>query len=370
MITKEKEVINKKKIVLVTDLLIGRGGMENVTSQVISALKKSEEFEAGFFVINSGEKTYSKSWLDNAVLFESVCTLRNKKVKNFIHTLRLLLFIRKYKPEHVITLNTIPSLMARRAITFSAHKTVLSTWMHLPPRERYRPHYLLSADHHFAISDEIKNQLTELGVGENNVDVVFNPVKKTDTVILRPESLRILYIGRIHFERQKQLKDLFDALARVSVRWSLDIVGDGEDLAICQSYTQQSGISDQITWHGWQSDPWEYVENNIKEVTCLVMTSNFEGFPLVLLEAISRGIYCVSSDCISGPSEIIENNINGQLYPQNDIITLSQIINKIGSDRVLPEQTVIKESIGKFYEDAYMNNFKNILNKIAEGKDE
>ncbi|CAM3695487.1 glycosyltransferase [Rahnella bruchi] len=370
MLIKKKEVINKKKILLVTDLLIGRGGMENVTSQVISAFKKGEEFEAGFFVINSGETTHSKSWLDNAVLFESVCKLRNKKLKNVIHTLRLLFFIRKYKPEHIITLNTIPNLMASRAIKYSAHKTILSTWMHLPPRERYRPHYLLSADHHFAISGEIKNQLTELGVNKNNIDVVFNPVKKSGKIILRPEQLRILYIGRVHFERQKQLKDLFDALVQVKVGWALDIVGDGEDVFECQSYAQQLGISEHITWHGWQNDPWEYVENNIKEVTCLVMTSNFEGFPLVLLEAISRGIYCVSSDCSSGPSEIIENNINGQLYPQNDIIALSKIINALGNDLVLPEHMLIKESIGKFYEDAYMNNFKNILNKITEGNDE
>jgi UDP-D-galactose:(glucosyl)LPS alpha-1,6-D-galactosyltransferase len=370
MITKKKEVINKKKILLVTDLLIGRGGMENVTSQVISALNKSGEFEAGFFVINSGETTHSKSWLENVVLFESVCALRNKKVKNFIHTLRLLFFIRKYKPEHIITLNTIPNLMAHRAIKYSAHKAILSTWMHLPPKDRYRPHYLLLADHHFAISNEIKNQLVELGINNNNVDVVFNPVNKSGKTILRPEQLRILYIGRIHFERQKQLKDLFDALARVSVDWTLDIIGDGEDLTECQSYTQRLGISDQITWHGWKNDPWEYVENNIKEVTCLVMTSNFEGFPLVLLEAVSRGIYCVTSDCISGPSEIIENNINGQLYPQNDIIELSKIIATLGNGLRLPEHALIKESIGKFYEDAYMNNFKNILNNITEGKDE
>lgn len=364
----ENEVARKKKVVLVTDLLIGRGGMENVTSQIVSEFKKSDEFDAGFFVINSGEKTQSRTWLDNAVFHESVCKLRNKKIKNFIHTLRLMFFIKKHKPDHVITLNTIPNLMAYRAIKYSGQKSVLSTWMHLPPKERYRPHYLLSARHHFAISGEIKNQLVTLGVAPADVDVVFNPVKKTEVVIPRPSHLRILYVGRIHFERQKQLKDLFDAVRKINIPWSLEIVGDGEDVAECQAYTHTLGISGHVTWHGWQSDPWKYVEESIREVTCLAMTSNFEGFPLVLLEAISRGIYCVSSDCVSGPSEIIENNINGRLYPQNDSVRLSEILQQTGMAAALPEHALIKESIGKFYEDKYMENFKMILNKISEDK--
>ena len=360
--------IRKQRIVLVTDLMAGRGGMENVTGQLITALNAEAGTEAGLFIINSGEESHSRAWTANAVLAESVCTLRNKKIKNLIHTLRMAAFFRRYQPDHVLTLNTIPCLMTRRAISLSGRKIMLSSWMHLPPRERYRPHYLLRADHHFAISQQIKQQLVDLGARDTDVDVIYNPVKRTEVVIGRPQGLKFLYIGRIHFQRQKQLKDLFDALQQVSVPWTLEMVGDGEDLAQCQHYAAQLGIADRITWHGWQENAWEYVLHHIRQVSCLLMTSNFEGFPLILLEAMSRGVYCVSSDCISGPAEIIQNGHNGQLYPVNDSMALAAILNAMSGDFRFPGHQVIKESITGFYEENYMKHLMTVLNRLTEVK--
>jgi len=365
---KDNKNSKKQRIVLVTDLMAGRGGMENVTGQLIAALNAEPETEAGLFIINSGEQSHSRDWTANAVLQESVCTLRNKKIKNFIHTLRMAAFFRRYQPDHVLTLNTIPCLMTRRAITLSGQKIVLSSWMHLPPRERYRPHYLLRADHHFAISQQIRQQLIELGAKATDIDVIYNPVKRQAGVIGRPAALKFLYIGRVHFERQKQLKDLFDALRRVEAPWTLEIIGDGEDLARCQDYVAQQGIQDRITWHGWQENAWDYVTRQIGEVTCLVMTSNFEGFPLILLEAMSRGVYCVSSDCVSGPAEIIKPGINGQLYEKNDSVALAAIFNAMSGAFHFPDQQTIKQSISGFYEENYMKHLKDVLNRLSGDK--
>jgi len=244
----------------------------------------------------------------------------------------------------------------------------LSSWMHLPPRERYRPHYLLRADHHFAISNQIKEQLVELGARATDVDVIYNPIKRNDTVIGRPQALKFLYIGRVHYQRQKQLKDLFDALQQLDAPWTLEIVGDGEDLTQCQHYVTQLGIQDRITWHGWQENAWEYVIRHIRQVTCLVMTSNFEGFPLILLEAMSRGVYCVSSDCISGPAEIIQNGINGQLYPTHDSMALAAILNAMSGDFHFPDHQAIKASITGFYEENYMKHLMSVFNRLTEVK--
>lgn len=365
---KNNDNARKQRIVMVTDLMAGRGGMENVTGQLITALNAEPGTEAGLFIINSGEESHSRAWTANAVLAESVCTLRNKKIKNLIHTLRMAAFFRRYQPDHVLTLNTIPCLMTRRAITLSGRKIVLSSWMHLPPRERYRPHYLLRADHHFAISNQIKEQLVELGARATDVDVIYNPIKRNDTVIGRPQALKFLYIGRVHYQRQKQLKDLFDALQQLDAPWTLEIVGDGEDLTQCQHYVTQLGIQDRITWHGWQENAWEYVIRHIRQVTCLVMTSNFEGFPLILLEAMSRGVYCVSSDCISGPAEIIQNGINGQLYPTHDSMALAAILNAMSGDFYFPDHQAIKASITGFYEENYMKHLMSVFNRLTEVK--
>lgn len=78
---KNNDNVRKQRIVLVTDLMASRGGMENVTGQLIKALNAEPGTEAGLFIINSGEESHSRAWTANAVLAESVCTLRNKKIK-------------------------------------------------------------------------------------------------------------------------------------------------------------------------------------------------------------------------------------------------------------------------------------------------
>ena len=92
-----------------------------------------------------------------------------------------------------------------------------------------------------------------------------------------------------------------------------------------------------------------------------------EGLPLVLLEAIARGIYCVSSDCVSGPSDIIKDGINGQLYETYNVDELVSILDAPDFCKTLPDQEIVKDSIHDFYEDAYMTNFKNILQQRKQG---
>lgn len=351
----------KKKILFVVDMLSGRGGMENVTRQLVLQLNADPQYSAGLFIINDGSHTSSASWREGILWGQSKKITRNHKISRACHVFQLACYMLKHRPDHVIALNTITCLIARRAITLSATQAKLSTWMHLPPKDRYRPHYLLRADHHFAISKDIAQQLVKLGAPEAAIDVVFNPVKNVLTTIERPQTLKLLYIGRIHFGGQKNLKELFDAVSQLDISWSLDIVGDGEDLAQCQNYCNKLGLEPHITWHGWQENSWQYIAENIKEVSCLVLTSSQEGLPLVLLEAIARGIYSVSSDCVSGPSDIIINGVNGQLYEPGNINQLASIFKSVSAGEGLPEHDVIKDSISSFYENVYMARFKRIL---------
>jgi UDP-D-galactose:(glucosyl)LPS alpha-1,6-D-galactosyltransferase len=353
------------KILFVVETLSGHGGMENVTKQVINQLNRDDRFNAGLFLFESPEQIASDNWANELLWGMSRRFTGNPKIYSFVHVYRLATFIRQHKPDRVIALNTIPCMLARKAITYSGHQATLFSWMHLPPKQRYRPHYLMLADQHLAISKEIKSQLIELGADPESVHVVFNPVQEAHIQITRPLNTRFLFVGRVHFEEQKQLKDLFDALQHVSGNWMLDIVGDGDDRARCEAYAQQLGISNNIQWHGWQQNAWNYIASQIKLVTALVLTSNHEGFPLILLEAMARGVFCISSDCISGPSEIISSGTNGYLYPVNDVPRLTTILQSVVDGEALPDAQKIKESVMTFYEPHYMERLKSIIAQDA-----
>jgi UDP-D-galactose:(glucosyl)LPS alpha-1,6-D-galactosyltransferase len=353
-----------KRILFTLDVPAGRGGMEIVAAKVASLFKSSKGKDVEFFLFDEGEGSYT-DWVGNINVTLSKSAFRNKKIRRIAHTLRLAKKISQFNPDIIITLNTLPCLISRRSLRLARSKAKLITWMHLPPAERYRPHYLTLADHHLAISSEIKNQLVQLGINKDRIDTIFNPVTKTEIVIERPEKAQFLYIGRVHYEDQKRLKDMLEACALLQGEWTLDIIGDGPDLNKCQFYAEQLNVANKINWHGWQAKPWDYTLTHIKQVSALLLTSDHEGFPLVLLEALSRGVYCIASDCISGPGEIIQPGRNGVLYPPRDINKLREAMQMTIDGVALPSHDAIKQSVERFYEDKFMTHLVGILDEIA-----
>lgn len=354
-----------RRILFTLEVPAGRGGMEVVAAKVACLFKTTQNVGVEFFMFDEGEdKGSSTDWVGGTKVTLSKSDIRNGKVRHCLNLWRLTNKIRCFKPDIIITLNTVVCLTSRRAIKLAGSKAKLVTWMHLPPAERYRPYYLKLADHHLAISKEIKKQLIDIGVDGKDIDVIFNPVTKSDTTITRPIQTKFLYIGRTHYEDQKRLKDMFEACALLEGEWSLDIVGDGNDKLVCQNYAQKLNIANNITWHGWKNNPWEYTINNIKEVSALLLTSDFEGFPLILLEALSHGIYCIASDCVSGPKEIIIPGVNGALYPPRDIEALRQAMQTVVSGAELPSHEIIKNSVEELYDEKFIAHIGEVLNKL------
>lgn len=227
---------------------------------------------------------------------------------------------------------------------------------------------LTRAEYHLAISTGIKQQLTDLGVKQENIFVVNNPVVPINSYIPDTNSklAKFIYIGRIEFEGQKNLKELLTACHFLGGDWQLDIYGaddtrDGSNIRKSQEYCDSLGITDHINWKGWADKPWE----QISEASCLVLSSKSEGFGMVLCEAISRGIPVISSDCPVGPSDII-SKYNGFLYKTGDARELSKIMQSFISGQVQFEPKQVKLSIEKMYVDNYVKHVKKVINIIID----
>jgi UDP-D-galactose:(glucosyl)LPS alpha-1,6-D-galactosyltransferase len=96
---------------------------------------------------------------------------------------------------------------------------------------------------------------------------------------------------------------------------------------------------------GWQDDPWRATGSG----SALVLTSAFEGFGMILLEAISRGLPCISSDCESGPTDIIEDGKNGWLYPVANVDRLAELMQRVvDRPELLPEARLVRETARRF----------------------
>lgn len=82
---------------------------------------------------------------------------------------------------------------------------------------------------------------------------------------------------------------------------------------------------------------------------------------MTLLEALSWGIPCISADCVSGPADIIQSDVNGHLYQPGDITSFVTLLNKYIAGEIHIEHGKIPSSIDKFYKPKYYDRLHKII---------
>lgn len=154
----------------------------------------------------------------------------------------------------------------------------------------------------------------------NKVQVIPNfaimPIEK----LSNGQSKRVIAVGRL--EWVKGYDRLLDAWKIVSDKhpdWHLDIFGTGTFLERLKLQQKKLGLEKVLAIHS----PTSEINKEYSNSSILVLTSHFEGFSLVILEAMRTGIPCVSFDCPFGPKGLIDDGQNGFLVPNNDIKQLA-----------------------------------------------
>jgi glycosyltransferase involved in cell wall biosynthesis len=132
----------------------------------------------------------------------------------------------------------------------------------------------------------------------------------------------VLAIGRL--SRQKDLPTLIRAFSRVRKRLAvrLLILGEGEDRAELESMVRELGLTGDVGMPGFVRNPYAFLSHS----AVLVLSSRWEGLPTVLVEALYCGTPVVSTDCPSGPREILLDGKYGKLVPVGDVEALEEAI--------------------------------------------
>jgi len=132
----------------------------------------------------------------------------------------------------------------------------------------------------------------------------------------------IVFAGRLSAE--KRVPDIIQAFALVAneVNDNLLILGDGPEMHRCIDLVNELKISDRVTFTGFVDN----VQDFLRKSRCLVLASSHEGLAVILVEALANGCQVVSTDCPTGPREILENGKYGQLVEVGDIKGISKAI--------------------------------------------
>ncbi|MCO7177116.1 lipopolysaccharide 1,6-galactosyltransferase [Sporolactobacillus kofuensis] len=353
-----------RKIVIITPHLSGLGGTETVLRDVVAYTNSHYESDRIKLFLLGG--TDDESWLDGLPSEVHTFMQSNKLVRVWNKFSTFYKFLRDEEPDIVVSIDTKLIKVCYMIRKMMKLRFSIVSWIHfsLFNEPLVNVKLLKCADAHLCISTGISKQMQSIGIDPSKLFTIYNPIPRNSSTIERPEqNVDFLYIGRVQFEGQKRMKDLLTTLSHVKGEWKLNIYGDGEDTDLCKQFAIKLGIANQIVWHGWVKNAWSIIDR----ATALLLSSAYEGLPMVLAEALSRGIYCVSSDCDTGPRDLIKPNINGELYKPGDLIRFQTILQSIvNSEQRLPDHEKIKETISFLYAENYYRNLKQVFDQIQK----
>lgn len=205
-----------------------------------------------------------------------------------------------------------------------------------------------------AVSKGVEKDFIEIFGSKSRITTIYNPIDVEQVVSTSNEYIPdiekpyIVNVGK--FKQQKRHDILIKAYAKANVQEKLVLVGTGELLEASKKLVKDLGIEDKVIFTGFKKNPYPY----IKHAKLMVVSSDFEGFSIAILEALALGTPIISTDCPSGPSEVLEGQ---QLVPVRNIDEMAIKIKLATSDPIL-----FKVNLGqKFLIPVTVDNYLNLI---------
>lgn len=158
---------------------------------------------------------------------------------------------------------------------------------------------------------------------------------------------------------------------RIHPEWQLDIYGEGEEKKDLLHTIKALGLEGVVRIHPFSTD----LEQEFLDSSMFLLSSLYEGFGLVLIEAMACGLPCIAFDCPYGPGEIIHHNKDGVLLPDFDKLstdahelwTMAWSVNKLISNPSLREKlgNAARENAKRFLPDKVMTKWIDLFNQLA-----
>jgi len=295
---------------------------------------------------------------------------------------KLLKYLQTNEPQVLLSTQIHINIFASLSSKFTKTKSVLreattpSVALKLQNKSKWPLSFSYKlADGIVSVSNGVKHDLiNKFGLDENNVQTIYNPIISDDLYLKANEQVShpwlsektpvIISMGR--FAKAKDYPTLIKAfnIIRKSLKCKLMILGDIDyDQSVkseVMGLIDQYNLNQDIDLLGFKKNPFPY----IKKADLYILSSIYEGLPGALIQAKALGCHLVSTDCESGPREILDNGKSGHLVPVKDHNALAEAaIGVLGSHQAPPSLSdsftnkYTSQSVSK----QYLDLFKSIL---------
>lgn len=347
------------------------GGTERVTSIIANELYKKEK-EFSIHILSIQNSTSSSFFEINPnIKHDTILVKENVSFKrdyfNVVKGIRR--YIRENKIDILIDVDVINDIFSIPAI--SCTNTKLISWEHFNYHEnngtklRSISRKLAAKYSNFIVTlteQDRKNYEKNLKVS-NKIKCIYNPIEKVVNETCDINAKQLISVGRLTYQKG------FDMLCEVAKdvlykhrEWKWVILGEGEDRRLLENKIEEYGLQERLLLKGNVSNIDEYYKNS----SIFVMTSRYEGLPMTLLEAKGYSMPIVSFNCLTGPSDIITDGVNGLLIEPNNIEEMTlKIVDLIKKEDKIEALSInAKNDINKYDLDVILDIWRDLLIKL------
>ena len=362
-----------KKIALVKWIIDGTDGGLKVSTNLANELSKV--YEVHLISVISTEEIFFP--LNNAVRYKNLSSEKISMSKNFVKAVKLLrTYIKKNNIEVLfgigMTMNIVGIIstigLSTKFISCDHTNSIVDIDTTMKKLQRYVGAKLADKIITLTTADR-NNYIKKYKINSKRVDYIYNWIDSIDVEKkYNLDSKKLITVGRFHQQKG------YDYLSKVAIKvlsrypdWQWDIYGSGNDQIKQYLITEldKGGVLSRVHFKGNVKG----TDNIYPDHAIYVMTSRYEGLPLVLLEAKQYGLPIVSFNCPTGPAEIVLNGTNGVLIDNYDTeqmrIKINELIENVELRKKFSQSAILDTE--KFTKDKIIQQWIDLIEKMTGG---
>ena len=362
---------NKKALFLVNSL--SNGGAERVCINMANELIK-KQFDVDFIILGKNDKnkyTYDINEKIKIYDLKINTTNRLKKLLKIVSASRKInKIVKENEKDCKYELITSHLPMANVLTRFSKIKnraiyvfhTKVSSYNKIGNEKLFKMviKFIYGNKKVVAVSEEVRREaIDNYNIKENNIKTIYNPINIEEINLKKEEEISIdnkyfVQIGRFNeAKRQDRMIDVFYK-GEFYKKYKLVFCGTGELEEQAKNKIKALGLEESVIFMGWQSNVYKWMKN----AELLISTSDYEAFPMNLIEALICGTKIVSSNCKFGPNEILLGEYAKYLVKPDNIDDYIDKINMALESYPTSENPIIKKCIASNIIKEYLDFMK------------
>lgn len=364
------------KLLYITNQISGPGGLERVLSVKASHFSKVMDHEVHILTLNDSQETPFFNF--HSSIFRHNLDLKKSAIP---YTLGYLRGIKKtiadIKPDIVLVCDdglkgmVLPRLISKRVpmvyerhvsrnISIKGDNPTLAT--------KFKTKLLFKLMEWGGSKYDAFVVLTHGNLREwnlKNLKVIPNPLSFVPTKDTLERNKTVIAVGKHSFQKGYDL--LIDVWRRVSPKfpeWKLEIYGTKHSNFSIEPLISKYNLESSVHLY----NPTQDIEKKFKKASIHVLSSRFEGFGMVITEAMACGIPSIAFDCPHGPSDIITDNFDGILVDNGNIVAMAMALEKLMGNETRRKEMGInaKESINRYRIDNIAKQWDGLFNSLVD----